>query len=303
MRVSPFNPYIALTIGVIAISSTAIFVKMTHAAPASIIAVYRLFFAVILLAPIVIVSSPHVFKNIHFRQWGLFAGAGFCVALYVLLSFEALRLTSVANAVVLLSLQPLFVFIASSFFVSGRFSARAIISMFITLIGSFVIIWSDVQLSRTALFGDLFALLSALFGASYFLFSQQGRKKIEFVPYTFIVYSIGTLILVVYNVIIQAPFSPYSSMNWSLFFAVAIIPTFLGHAIFHWALKWVHISTIRVAIVCEPVGAIFLAYLVLHEQISWQQWLGGSIVLIGLLLFIVSTTRKNRVTLSNQSNL
>lgn len=299
MRIPPFNPTIALTIGVISISTTAIFVKMAETAPASIIAVYRLFFAVLLLAPAVIVSYKDAFKNIGMKQWLFCVCASFCTSLYFLFWFESLQLTSVISSVVLLSLQPLFVFSATYFHVSGRFSARVIISTCIAFIGVAIIVWGDFQYSQTALYGDVLALLAALAGTACFVCSQNNRKKLEFIPHVFIVYAIAMVFLIAYNLVIQAPFSPYPSSYWSVFFALAIIPTFLGSTIFNWALKWIHTSTILVAIVCVPISASLLAYFFLHERISWQQWLGGSIVLIGLLLFIVSTSRKNKVTLSH----
>lgn len=302
MRIPPFNPYTALTIAVIAISTSAILVKMAHLAPASIIATYRLLFAAILLAPIVIVSYPRIFKNILLKDWLICIGAGMCLALHFVFWFESLNHTSVASSVVIVSLQPIFAFIGTYFLFTERFSARAVISMMITIFGGVIIAWGDFQFSGKALFGDLLALIGAITMTGYFLFGQKARKKIELIPYTFIVYGISALLLIGYNIIIQAPFFPYPASHWTLFFALAVIPTFLGHSIFNWALRWISTATISMAAVFEPVGASLLAYIFLRERISWEQWLGGSIVILGLLLFIVSTARKRKVTIYDKSS-
>src|SRR5699024_10192913 len=60
-------------------------------------------------------------------------------------------------------------------------------------------------------------------------------------------------------------------------------------------------ATISMGIVFEPVGASILAYFILGETITWSQWLGGSIVLFGLFLFIMSTTKKRKVTISHRN--
>jgi drug/metabolite transporter (DMT)-like permease len=119
--------------------------------------------------------------------------------------------------------------------------------------------------------------------------------------YTYIVYSISSLTLIIYNLILQNPFFGYPANHWWIFLALAILPTFLGHTLFNWALRWLSTSTISMGIVFEPIGATILAYVILGQQVNASQWLGGTIVLCGLFLFIVSTSRKRKVTISPTS--
>lgn len=48
------GPYIAVTIGVISVSTAAVLVKLADEAPASVIANYRLFLAVLIMSPYVL---------------------------------------------------------------------------------------------------------------------------------------------------------------------------------------------------------------------------------------------------------
>lgn len=298
MRLPPFNPYFAVVIGVISVSTSAIFVKLADQAPAAIIANYRLLFAVIIMAPIILLKYRHEFKFIQKKDWILSALAGIFLAFHFILWFESLNYTSVASSVVLVTLQPIFAFIGTYLFFQERFSPGAIISMLIALFGSFIISWGDFKLSESALFGDILALLGAITITVYFLFGQKARKRLSLMPYTFIVYGISSATLILYNVILQNSFTGYPANHWWIFLALAIIPTFFGHTLFNWALRWLSTSTISMGIVFEPVGATLLAYIILHEQVTWSQFLGGTIVIFGLLLFIVSTSRKRTVTLS-----
>ncbi len=70
---------------------------------------------------------------------------------------------------------------------------------------------------------------------------------------------------------------------------------FFGHTLFNWAIKWVNASTITMGILFEPVGASILAFFILDELVTWSQFLGGVIVIFGLILFIFSTTKKKKV--------
>ncbi|MEC5424691.1 DMT family transporter [Virgibacillus sp. C22-A2] len=301
MRIPPFNPYIAVVIGVISVSTSAILVKLAGNAPAAIIANYRLLFAVLLMLPIILSKYRHEFRLINKKDWILSIFAGVFLALHFILWFESLNYTSVASSVVLVTLQPIFAFLGTYFFFQERFSSGAVISMVIALFGSVVISWGDFQISGVALFGNMLALLGAIAVTAYFLFGQQARKRLSLMTYTFVVYGISSITLILYNLVLQNPFFGYPADHWWLFLALAIIPTFFGHTLFNWALKWLSTSTISMGIVFEPIGATVLAYFILGEIVTWTQLLGGSIVIFGLFLFIMSTSRKSRVTISQKA--
>lgn len=298
MRLSPINPYIAIIIGVIAISTSAIFVKLASPAPAGIIAFYRLFFAVILMLPIVLIKYKDEIKQISKRNWALAAISGVFLALHFILWFESLNYTSVASSVVLVAMQPIFAFLGTYLFFGERFSAAATISLLITIIGSFVISWGDFQISGLALLGDILALLGAVGVTGYFLIGQKLRHSHSLIVYTFIVYGMSALVLLGYNLILGNDFVHYENYQWLQFLLLAIVPTFLGHTIFNWIIKWISTATISMATVFEPIGAAILAYFILGEKITSAQWLGGTIVIFGLFLFTMSTTKKRKVTLS-----
>lgn len=301
MRLPPFNPYIAVVIGVISVSTSAVLVKLAGSAPAGIIALYRLLFAVLIMAPYVYVKHREAFADISKKDWLLSILAGVFLAFHFILWFESLNYTSVASSVVLVTLQPIFAFIGTFLFFKERFSPGAIISLIIAVLGSIIISWGDFQISGMALFGDILALFGAVMITGYFLMGQRVRKRLALIPYTFVVYGISSVTLIVYNLAEGNAFFGYPSAHWWIFLGLAIFPTFFGHTLFNWALKWLSTATISMGIVLEPVGASILAYIILNEHITWSQWLGGTIVIFGLFLFIMSTTRKSRVTLSHKN--
>ncbi|MGJ9459413.1 DMT family transporter [Oceanobacillus sp. CF4.6] len=301
MRLPPFNPYSAVIIGVIAVSTSAILVKLAPGAPAAIIANYRLLFAVLIMLPIVLLKYRHEFRFISRKNWILSILAGVFLALHFILWFESLNYTSVASSVVLVTMQPIFAFIGAYLFFQEKFSYGTIISMLIALFGSLIIGVGDFQLGGMALFGDILALLGAIAVTFYFLSGQSVRKHLSLMTYTFVVYGVSSITLIIYNLVLQNPFFGYPTDHWWIFLALAIVPTFLGHTLFNWSLKWLSASTISMGIVFEPIGASILAYFILGESLTWSQLLGGTIVIFGLFLFIMSTSRKTKVTISRKN--
>lgn len=280
-------PYFALVIGVIAISTSAIFVKLASA-PAPVIATYRMLFSVLLILPMLLIHKgvTREIKQMTGKDWLLMTIAGMFLAGHFLLWFESLRFTSVASSTVLVTLQPLFAFIGSYFLFHERLKRAAILGGLLAIVGSFVIGWGDFRIGGPALFGDILALLGALTVTIYFLIGQQLRQTMSVTAYTLIVYSISCICLLAYNLLLAYPLSGYPAYDWLWFFCLALFPTMLGHSLFNWAIKWLGTSTVSMSILGEPIGTCILAYFILDEMVTGSQLVGGTIILFGIYLFI-----------------
>lgn len=279
------NPYLALLIGAVAVSTSAIFVKLSSA-PAAIIATYRLLFTVFLMVPF---FTPKYWKEIRLiekKDWIYSIIAGVFLAFHFIFWFESLNYTSVASSVVLVTLQPLFAFIGTYFFYKEKISLSAFLSGILAIVGSFIISWGDFKVSGMALWGDFLAIIAAVMVTAYFLFGQTVRKRLSLFTYTFVVYLISSVTLLIYDFILGYSLFTYSKQDWIVFLLLAIVPTLLGHTLFNWVIKWVSTSIISMTILFEPVGASILAYFILNEVLTVSQWIGGLILMGGLFLFL-----------------
>src|SRR5690625_8005542 len=97
--------------------------------------------------------------------------------------------------------------------------------------------------------------------------------------YTFIVYGIGAITLTLYNIVAQDSFIGYPADHWWIFIALAIFPTFLGHSLLNWALRWLCTATISMCIVFDAIGANALASFLLGVKVTATQRHRGMIVL------------------------
>lgn len=290
-----FNPYFALFIGALSVSTSAILVKLSTA-PASIIATYRLLFTIFLMAPLFFTKYYKEIQLIEKKDWIYSIISGLFLAFHFIFWFESLNYTSVASSVVLVTMQPIFAFVGTYFFYKELLSVGAIFSGIIAIIGSVIISWGDFKISGMALWGDFLALTAAVMVTAYFLFGQTVRKRLSLVTYTFVVYSISSITLIVYDLFLGYSFFAYSKQDWIVFLLLAVIPTLLGHTLFNWAIRWLSTSVISMSILFEPVGASILAYFILNEVLTLSQWLGGIIVLFGLFLFIWMNSSKEKLS-------
>ncbi|MFZ3590590.1 DMT family transporter [Bacillus sp. DJP31] len=277
--------YLALVIGVITVSASAILVKLADA-PSSVTAFYRIFFSVLIMAPIFFAKYVKELKTIGKRDWIFSTIAGIFLALHFVLWFESLRFTSVASSVVLVTMQPLFAFLGTYLFFKEKLTVSAILSGLLAVVGSLIISWGDFRISGLALWGDILALIACILVTIYLLFGQNVRSRLSLVTYTFIVYLVSAVTLFIYVLISGDPFIPYEQEQWMYFILLAIFPTLLGHTMFNFALRWVSTSIISVTILIEPIGASILAYYILSESILFHQIIGGIVVILGICLFM-----------------
>ncbi|MVX66169.1 EamA family transporter [Clostridium chromiireducens] len=285
--------YIFLFLGVLAISTSAIFVKLSTA-PAPIIATYRLVFSTLMILPVMILNKKYILeiKKLRLKQLAAVFSSGIFLAIHYILWFESLRFTSVASSTVLVTMQPLFAFIGSYFFFGERLKKLSIFGGFLSISGSCIIGFGDFNIGGIALIGDLLALLAAGVITAYFLIGENIRKNLSLVPYVFICYLSSSIFLLGYSVILKYPLIGYQNSDWLWFFCLALIPTILGQTVLNWLIKWLSTSTISMSILGEPVGTCILAYLILDESITYNQILGSTIILIGIGIFLIGKITK-----------
>lgn len=279
----PLHPYVLLLISILSVSISSIMIKSSDTATA-VAGMYRLYISVIIMLPFVPWKALRISK-MNKKDWVTVMVAGLYLGLHFLFWMESLVHTSVASSMVILSLQPLFVMIGSYFMFRERNSMLTIICLIAALIGSIIIAWGDLGISREALLGDGLSLLGTILVSAYMLAGQKVSRKIDSNLYSILVFFLGGTVMLVYCLFNQIPLVGYSSSDWTYFLLLAVIPTIFGQNIFNLLLKTIGATTVSVGIIGEPVLAIILAYLFLGETISAFQLTGGLITLLGMGMY------------------
>lgn len=278
--------YAAIFVGVVAFSTSAIFVKLSSA-PAPILAFYRLLFSTILMLPWVMLfkSNRQELRTLHRHNVYKMLLSGLLLAIHFVLWFESLHYTSVASSTVLVSLQPLFTVIGSYLFFQERLPRMAYFGGVLAIFGSFIIGIGDFRIGGQALWGDLLALGGAAMIAVYLLIGKSIRQQVSLPTYSFVVYFSSSAFLAIYCASLGLSFGGYSRQDWLLFAALALIPTLLGQTIMNGVIRWVSPSTISMSVLGEPVGTCILAYFLLQERLTLEQWIGSLVILCGILIY------------------
>ncbi|MCI9168099.1 MAG: DMT family transporter [Dorea sp.] len=290
---SKSKTYLILFGGVFALSTSAIFAKIA-VAPSSVMAFYRLLIAAIVLTPFFLFRQKNrsEINTLQTKQWMQIISAGLFLALHYVLWFESLNFTSVASSTILVCLQPLFSLALERFVNRKKIKTTALTGCIIALCGCIIIGSGDLQISGKSLLGDILALVAAGVISLYFFVGENVRKDISAVTYSTLSYFFSAIILLIYIVSRNDSLRGYTVHTWLAFIGLAVISTIGGQFIFNLLLKRVPASAVTMSILGEPIGTCFLAYLILHEAVVLQQFIGISVIMFGMTVYFFFPDRK-----------
>lgn len=272
-------------LGVIFVSFSSIIAKSSES-PALIISTYRMGFTVIILLPVVLSKKLDEIKKVDRKAFGICIVSGIFLALHFATWIESLKHTSVTSSTVLVNTHPVFIVLASFFIFKEKASKKTLITIGIALTGSIIISIGDSSLGSTILYGDILAILGAIFVAGYMMIGGIIRQKLSVIPYTFIVYTSSTITLILLSIFTNTPLYPYPAPELLRFLMLAVFCTVMGHSLFNWALEYVKPTYISTAVLGEPVFATIWAIIFFNEIPRIWQIIGSVIILYGIYRYI-----------------
>lgn len=297
---STFSPALALPLGILAVSTAAIFIRFAQAdAPSLVIAAYRLSLAALFLLPIAVFRYRHIIRSLSRRDLGLALLSGLFLAVHFAAWITSLEYTSVASSVVLVTTTPLWVALLSPFTVKEPLARGAAMGMALALCGGAIVGLSDTctltggrllcpelgELVRgEAFLGDGLALTGAVMAAAYLIIGRKLRVGLPVVPYITLVYGMAGIALTVTALAAGQSLVGYPAPVYGWFFLLAVVPQLVGHTIFNWALGFVSAALVSVSLLGEPVGSTILAYFLLGEAPSGAKIFGAILILSGIYL-------------------
>ncbi|MFZ7125593.1 MAG: DMT family transporter [Desulfobacterales bacterium] len=289
-RPPPLHPYAVMAIGIAAVSTGAIFARAAQAHPV-VIAAYRVGLAVLFLAPLVLWKARDELRRLGSHKLGLALLSGCFLALHFATWISSLNYTSVANSVLLVNTNPLWVALLNPFVTRETIGRRTRFSIMISVLGAIVIGAGDFHSDPRTLMGDGLAVVGSICAAAYLLLGRKLRGGLSLLAYVFICYGCAAVLLWIAVAVFQLPASGFPAATWGAFLGMALCSQLIGHSSYNWALRWVSASGVAISLLGEPIGASLLAYLLFGEALDAPKWIGGAMILSGIYL---SATEKVR---------
>ncbi len=294
------HPIAILIVGILAVSTASIFIRFAQRdAPSLVVAAYRMTLAGILLAPLALPGAFKDFRSLTVRQRWLVLLSGLFLALHFGAWITSLEYTSVASSVVLVTTTPLWVAILSPLVLKERLSRATWVGLILAMLGGTLVGLQEACalssgrvvcqplgdfVSGRAMVGNGLALFGAFMAAGYMLVGRQVRPVFSLFSYTFSVYSLSAIFLLIFVALSGQKLTGFPGTTYLWFVLLAAIPQVVGHSSFNWALKYLPAAFVSLALIGEPVGTTILAMIFLKEAPGAAELAGGALILFGIFL-------------------
>lgn len=192
----------------------------------------------------------------------------------------------------ILFVYPVIVAMAMVLFFKETISKATVLSLILTILGVFVLSLKDATFSINFI-GLSIALLSALFYALYIIIINKTNipfsgMKITF--YSLLFSSLYYLIKVLWNQD-ELSIDFYTLGNFTLF---AFVTTVVSISTLVYAIQMIGSTPTSIMGALEPVVAVLVSVLFFQEQFTVGLFLGVMFIIIGVILNIISESKKQK---------
>lgn len=278
-------PLAVLAVAVLAVSFAAVFVRLADA-PGTVVALYRMAIAGLVLAPFTyraLRKSPLTGRNLK-----LTAAAALLLAIHFASWITSLSMTSVAASVTLVATAPLWAALFSWLFAKEPQRAGVVIGAVVAVVGATVLaLGSDGGEQRTL--GNLLALVGAIAAAGYLNLGRAvQRSGVALDAYVGTAYALAALVLLPLPALFSQAYFGYPTSSYAWMLLLALVPQLIGHTGLNYASRHLDTALVATATLAEPIGSGILAILIFGEMPGYSTLVGGAVVLTGLVVAVRS---------------
>ena len=286
---------IFIGLGVLLLGTGPMFVKYVHA-NGVLVGFYRLFFAAIMLSIPVLIIKPKEEKPLQTGgglKWAVLGGLVF--ATNISLWCSALNFTTASAVTLLDNTAPVWVGLIGWLFLKERQPWQYWLGLLVTIGGAGIMIgWDILYSSGQQSTGNLIGIASGLSYALYILITQQARRYMSSLRYSWLVSLSGSAGLVIAAVIMGLFREPLPLNSLFMIFLMALTSQVIAWVLVNHALGKLPAAAASVALVGQPVVTTLLGIVILKEIPSPLQLVGALVCLAGI--FTVQKSQGNPVT-------
>jgi drug/metabolite transporter (DMT)-like permease len=279
-------PLLALLGGATGIGFAPILVRLTDTGPAAT-AFYRLLFALPLLwawSAWEQRTNPSTAQPQTLGDFACLMLTGLLFTADLSIWHWSLQFTNVANSTLLTNVAPIFVTIGARFLLHETITRSFLLGLGLAVLGSVLLVGTNVQLDGRHLRGDILALVAAVFYGGYLLMVKYLRRR--FATPTIMAWS-GLASCPGFAIVALASGDSMRATTWSGWAAIAalsLVSHVGGQTLITYGFGHLPASFSSISLLWQPVIAAGAAWMFLHEPLTVWQGAGGLVVLTGIAL-------------------
>lgn len=273
------NPKMMLSLSMAIFGTLGLFTR-NIAVSSGELALYRAVLAALLIIGYLCVTKQRIDIRAIKKELLLLLASGVAMGINWILLFEAYKYTTISAATLSYYFAPVIVTVVSPMLFRERMTGRQIICFVMSTVGLVLIIGvENIGGSTVGLKGILFGLGAACFYATVILLNKF-IKNIAGIHRTLLQFLSAILILIPY-VACTGGFSleALDGIGWTCLLVVGLIHTGITYCMYFSALKELKGQEAAILSYIDPLVAVLVSVMILHESMTLLQLLGGVLIL------------------------
>ena len=201
---------------------------------------------------------------------------------------------SVANAALIGSLAPFLIVPVGAWLFSEYINARALVFAVMAFGGVALVLFSAPPNGDASLEGNLFGLLAMLLLVAYVASTKHYRQEMDVTTFMATICPIAA-VAVLPLALAHGDVFGMSATGWTFMLILTFTSGVAAQGLMVFAQKSIQIGTIGIAQIAQPALAVVWSFLLLGEVVNARQMAGITIVMAGLLAFVVVHQRGGAV--------
>ena len=216
---------------------------------------------------------------------------GVLFALSMITGFASVKMTSIANATLITTVQPVLVLFVAPKMFGEKLRPRQILYSGCALAGVLIVVLAAASTSGAHLSGDLLSVANVTIWTSYFVLSKKRRLAgVHSWSFLSAVFIWSAVVVLPYGFLFSNDLGAMTNGDWGRIIAMAVGPGVVGHGLMTWAQSHVDVTLASLLGLMSPVISTALAWAILDQSLTlWQS--GGAVVVLASLAFLVREQR------------
>ena len=257
------------------------------------LALYRAVLALILIGFNLLVTKQKISFAAIRKDLPLLLLSGAAMGINWILLFQAYRYTTVSAATLSYYFAPVIVTVLCPILFKEKMRARQWLCFVMSTVGLVLItVTGETETGKSDLTGILFGLGAAVFYATVVLLNKF-IKGVDGIHRTFLQFVSATVVLIPY-VLVSGSFGlrTLGGVGWANLLTVGLVHTGITYCLYFSSLKELPGQKAAILSYIDPLVAVLVSVLLLHETITGRQIIGGILILGFTLINEVSVKPK-----------
>jgi drug/metabolite transporter (DMT)-like permease len=279
---------IAAITAVVAWGVGPIFTKAMSVDTAAIV-----FYRMLIGAPLMVLVAKKTGGGLSRELMKKTALPGILFSLSFLSGFASIRMTSVANATLITTVQPILVLFVAPKLFGEKLRARQLAYSACSMAGVLLVVLAAASTSGATLSGDVMALLNVVIWTVYFVLAKKRRLAgVHSWSFLAAVFVWSSVVILPFGAIASNDLGAMKSSDWVYVVAMALGPGLVGHGLMTWAQSHVDVSLASLLGLLSPVISTIGAWWAFGESLTlWQ--MVGAVAVLGFLALLVREQRSS----------